>query len=154
MKKIAWIAAALGTAALLAVESPSADAAARRAERVKKDFPRGGPTEPAGRIEITRWPATKTRAERSRLVLRLKRLSVGQTYTLWADDPGEALLRFHGFAPYQVTPLRRKTTVLKYETGKAAFPFDASLEELGGQMLQVRDAAGNVVLAGSFPSFQ
>jgi len=52
------------------------------------------------------------------------------------------------------TPLRRRTAVLKYETGKNPFPFDATLDDLGGQILQVRDEAGDVLLASSFPSFE
>jgi hypothetical protein len=137
--------------ALLLLTAPGASAARTRTERARAEFPRAAAGAPLGRIAVTRWPASGRRAERVRIVLRLSRLDVGATYSLWGDDPVDELIRLEMFAPYRVTAARRNLT-LKYDTRKGPLPFDATFDDLAGRVLQVRDASGTVVVGGGFPS--
>jgi len=147
MRKSTWCAGVVGAAIVCVVATESA--AAARSSTVRAEFPRGATGGPRGKIQVTLWKATAKRPERVRILLRFSRLEVGTTYSLWGDDPLDPLVRFGLFEPFRVTP-RRRTLTLRYDTRDGALPFDATLTELAGKSLQLRDETGTVLVAGSF----
>lgn len=147
MRKSPWFLAMVGASVVFGADAESA--AAARSSTVRAEFPRGATGGPRGKIQVTHWKETAKRPERVRIVLQFTRLDPGTTYSLWGDDPHDPLVRFGLFAPFRVTPRRRAMT-LRYDTRDGALPFDATLAELVGKSLQLRDESGTVLVAGSF----
>lgn len=110
------------------------------------------PEDFAGRVRAEFQEADATHAARSRLRIELRGLADGASLTLWGDDPATAgtdLVQLatltadaHGHARFQRDTQRGD-----------ALPFDASLADLAGQALEVRDD-GAAILVGEFPTLQ
>ena len=105
-----------------------------------------------GEVTVDRFELDASRKERAWFRLAVSGLDPDTTYTLWADDPSTSsdtsLVEFA-----TVTTRRRGHAVVRFDTGKGGtLPFGATLESLGGASVEVRDAGGGVVLAGTFPT--
>jgi hypothetical protein len=109
-----------------------------------------------GKIDAKHFPAVGKREERSWLRVKVGHLETDATYTLWMDDPtttdDAALVEVAGVT---LVPGHKGATKLKLDTKKGdALPFGATLADLGGMLLEVRDEDGNAVLTGSVPVLQ
>jgi len=115
--------------------------------------PPGGPTPPgpAGKLDVDFKPADAHHAESSSVKIDLKDLAAGGTYTLWADDPSTPDATLVQFASTTADDDGRAKVEFKTHDGDL-LPFGATLDDLGGQAIEVHDAASAVVLAGSFPT--
>jgi hypothetical protein len=106
-----------------------------------------------GRIAVEVHPATDDQPEWSRLRIELRGLAPSTQYALFTDDPATADASLVQFAT--LTTDARGRARARYDTRKGdALPLDATLADLGGLPVEVRDAAGAVVLSGSFPTPQ
>jgi hypothetical protein len=106
-----------------------------------------------GRIVVEVHPATDDQPEWSRLRIELRGLAPFTQYTLFADDPATADATLVQFAT--LTTDGRGRVRATYDTRKSgALPFDATLIDLGGKPVEVRDAGDVVVLSGNFPTPQ
>ena len=102
-----------------------------------------------GRIEEEFKAGDSHHGPESKLKIKLEGLEGDSDYSLWGIEPATLTLTQFG-------------TVTTKKDGKAEFsvdthhgdslPFGASLEDLAGTTLEVRDASGAVVLHGTFPS--
>jgi hypothetical protein len=106
------------------------------------------------RHDVKHFPAHRARQERSRFRLKPRHLEGNTDYTLWADDPstpGAELVQFDAF-----TTKRSGNYNYTKDTKKGdALPFGATLAELSGMAVEVRDAAGTTtVLVGLVPTTQ
>lgn len=154
--------------ALLAVAAAFASAATAQAGKAKGrplkgeatlSLPPGGPDADAtGVLDVKFFPAVGKRPERSWIRLKLKRLDPNAEFTIWADDPSTPatdLVQIPSASP--VVSNDSGVVQLKLDTKHAAgaMPFGASLADLAGKPIEVRDAAGvAVVLEGSFPTLR
>ncbi len=126
--------------------SPSAD-------RTILAPPIGGPDADANaRVDVKHFPANGSREERSWLRMKIRRLDAETTYTLWADDPSTLAtvpVQFDSF-----TTRRSGSFNYMADTKRGAtLPFGATLANLSGMVLEVRDAAGTtILLTGLVPS--
>jgi len=105
-----------------------------------------------GRLNVKHFPAHHARVERTWFKLKLRHLDKDTDYTLWADDPsteGTELVQFDTF-----TTKHSGSYNYSRDTKKgAALTFGAALTDLGGNAIEVRNAAGTVViLSGIIPS--
>jgi hypothetical protein len=145
---VAAAAALLGAGAAAAVASP-------RAQNSRSVLASDAQYGVKGRVSIQRRPATRRAPVREIVVLRMQRLVAAGTYTLFADSPLDLDTTFQQIEPYEVVALRNRTATVKYDSAtEAPLPFGATLDQLAGQRIQVRDGDGNVVLAGTFPAFR
>jgi hypothetical protein len=106
-------------------------------------------------VDWKHFPVVGRRVERSWLRFRLGRLD-GADVTLWMDDPSTPETDL-----VQVTAL----TALEGDKGfhlnyridtkhDGVLPFGATLEALVGMAVEIRDASGATVLAGTVPAVQ
>jgi hypothetical protein len=115
--------------------------------------PPGGPVppSPSGKIEAEFRPADGHHAEQSKLKFHMRNLVAGHSYDLWADDPSTVAADLVQFATFTVND--HGDAKVDYDTHHGdPLPFGATLADLGGQAVEVRDGA-TVVLAGEFPVF-
>jgi hypothetical protein len=113
--------------------------------------PPGGPVPPSpfGKIDAEIRPADGHHAAESKLKIEMHLLTAGKTYELWGDDPATADATLTQFGT--VTANDHGDAKVEYDTHHGdALPFNASLTDLGGQAVEVRDGA-TVVLSGEFP---
>ncbi len=105
-----------------------------------------------GRITAQFTPERRRHVERSRLDIRVARLERSTGFTLWMDNPGTpdpALVQIDTF-----TTSRRGSFHYSKDTRRGdALPFGATLSNLSGVAVEVRDAGGTeTILAGAFPT--
>lgn len=142
-------------ALLLAGGAGIAAAAAHRAQNAKVTLASDAQFGVRGGVTIQRRPATRKAPVRELLTIRMQKLAVAGTYSFFADNPLDESTSLMQFEPYSVTPKRNRTAIVKYDTGgELQLPFGATLDQLAGQRLQVRDGSGNVVLSGTIPEFK
>jgi hypothetical protein len=112
--------------------------------------PVGGPDQDAiGRLFVKHFPSNRSRAERSWFKLKLRHLDGATEYTLWADDPTTAGTEFVQFDSFTT----RNNGNFNYtrDTKKgSALTFGATLTSFGGKPIEVRNAAGTVVVLSGF----
>ncbi len=151
--------AAAGLAVLAAGVAPDAGAAGGnpngrpgrgRSELVPSD---GGPDADAtGRVEVKHFPQNRSRDERSWFRVKVRHLDASTEYTLWADDPSTPetdLVQFDS----STTNDDGNFNYAKDTKRSDALPFGATLADLGGKAIEVRDAGGTTtLLAGTVPS--
>jgi hypothetical protein len=109
-------------------------------------------TDAVARLDVKHFPANRSRAERSWLRMKIRKLESNTTYTLWADDPSTLatdLVQFDSF-----TTMRSRNFKYMADTKKGGtLPFGATLANLSGMAIEVRDAAGTTtLLEGLIPS--
>ncbi|HEU4395526.1 MAG TPA: ice-binding family protein [Planctomycetota bacterium] len=106
----------------------------------------------SARIKVKFFPERGARNERSWFRGKLKRLDASTEYTVWADDPStvaEVMVQFG-----TLTTKRNGKFFLKLDTKFGdEMPFGATLEALSGQVVEIRDSAGiMVLLTGRIPT--
>lgn len=111
------------------------------------------PPPPRGRIEaVRREPMLRTGA-REVLRIDLDRLQADETYSVWGDDPLDASSECAAVEPGIVVPSRRGDAEIVFDTATGcALPFGATLDELAGRRVELRDGEGAVVLVGVIPA--
>jgi hypothetical protein len=107
----------------------------------------------AGRVRAEFQEADATHAARSRLRIELRGLDAGEQVTFWGDDPATPEADLAQFAMLTADPGGRARFHRDTQRGDP-LPFDASLADLGGQALEVRDDGGAAILAGAFPALK
>ena len=110
----------------------------------------------AGRVDVKHFPAVGGRAERSWLRFKLRNLTADATYTLWMDDPttvGDTTLVEVTGVTFTATGEGGDNHRIDSKKGDT-LPFGATLTDLGGLALEIRDAAGAAVLTGNVPTVQ
>ena len=107
-----------------------------------------------GRVEIERRPETRRAPAQSLLRFRMQHLLRGEAYTLWADAPSDGTEVLQRFQPFEVVPLKNRTATVVLGSTTPAIPFGATLDELAGRRVQIRNAAGVPVLSGTIPAFR
>jgi hypothetical protein len=142
--------------ALVAALGAGAALAARplpRVQKVRAALSADAAIGARGRIEVEHRRATRRAPESEALVLRMQRLEREATYTLWCIDPFGAYGIPERIAPWEVTATRKGVSVVRLDTAKGgALPYGATLSQLAGCRIQVRDAGGVVVLVGTVPA--
>jgi hypothetical protein len=115
------------------------------------------PGTPAGvkanaRLDVKHFPAKAARPERSWFRVKARHLDGLTTYTLWADDPSTApadLVQFDSFT----TKKKGNFNYTQDTKHGGELPFGATLDELAGRPVEVRNAAGTTtVLEGTIPT--
>lgn len=112
-------------------------------------------TDAVGVCRVKFFPANARRAERSWFRLQVRKLDASTTYSLWADDPSTpedaTLVQFDTLATNEDGVANYRKDTKKGGT----MPFGATLADLGGKAIEVRDEGGTTtVLAGSIPAVQ
>jgi hypothetical protein len=113
-----------------------------------------------GRVDVKHFPGDveRERAERNWLRFRLRHLDKSGVYTLWMNDPLDAedvLVVVPDGAGGDFTLTMNGGGNLNFRLDSkegAAMPFGRTLAELAGAALELRDANGATVLAGTFPT--
>lgn len=142
---------ALGAAAVLGLPTPAESGARERGARTARS--RMTPSvESRGRLH-GRIVARRSRGNpaRDRLALEMSGLHRGTEYTLACDDPAKAGRRADPFARVRIGRGRRGRAVLG-GGGPLPLPHGATLDQLVGTTVEVRDPDGVVVLTGTVPS--
>jgi hypothetical protein len=106
-----------------------------------------------GRIAEEFHPATDDRPEWSRLRIELRGLAPFTQYALFTDDPATADATLVQFATLTTDGRGRVRATSDTRKG-GALPLGATLADLGGRPVEVRDPADAVVLSGNFPALQ
>jgi hypothetical protein len=134
-----------------ALESPPAQEPTLHGRDVL--LPPGGvpPPAPSGRIDESVRAADAGHAARSHLRLTVEHLAAGATFTLWADDPATPGTALTQFGSLTTDGKGRGALDLDSQDGDP-MPFGASLADLAGKAVEVRDGGGAAVLAGEFPA--
>jgi hypothetical protein len=106
----------------------------------------------AARLDVKHVPANRSRAERSWFRMKVRHLDSSTEYTLWADDPSTLandVVQFDSF-----TTAKSGNFNYTQDTKKGGtLPFGATLANLSGMVVEVRDAAGTTtLLEGLVPS--
>jgi len=104
-----------------------------------------------GRLDEEVHPATPGRAEFSRLTIEVRGLAASTPYLLLADDPATPDTATSLFATVTTDAKGRARVTIDTNKG-GALPFGASLADLAGHVVEVRDANDVLVLAGTFPT--
>lgn len=112
----------------------------------------GPDSKSSAKVFVKHFPEHRSRQERSWFRLKTRRLDRSADYTIWADDPstpGAELVQFD-----TVTTKRNGAFYYKGDTKKGdAMPFGATLADLSGMALEVRDAGGTTtILVGTVPT--
>lgn len=154
---------ACAVAATGAIAGPGGNSAARptkgRSELATAEV---DPVDPnaKGRVDFKYFPGDveKERAERSWLRFRIRHLDKDGAYTVYADDPLDAV---DGVVPVP-DPAGGTLTLTMNGGGNlnfrldtkdgATMPFGRTLAELAGMAVEIRNADDVVVLAGTFPA--
>ena len=123
------------------------------ADRTVLAPPLGGPdADGTARVDVKHFPANGAREERSWLRMKVRKLDGETTYTLWADDPSTLATDPVPFDSFTT----KRSGIFNYmaDTKKGGtLPFGATLANLSGMVLEVRDAAGTtILLTGQVPS--
>jgi hypothetical protein len=101
-----------------------------------------------GRVEAEFKAADAHHAEESKLTIKVEHLSGDTEYTLWGTNPATGTVEQFG----TLTTKSDGNAEFKVETKKGdALPFGATLADLAGGTLEVRDSSGTAVLTGTFP---
>ena len=108
-----------------------------------------------GRIVVERREATRKAPERETLELSLSRMRAGETYTIWMDDPFDDSDLVVRTPPYDILPRPTRKAVVRFVSGTAqGLPFGGTLADLASRRVQVRNAAGKVVVVGTVPAIR
>jgi hypothetical protein len=113
-----------------------------------------------GRVDFKYFPGDveRERAERSWLRFRIRHLDKDGAYTVWADDPldlVDGVVEVPDGAGGTLTLTMNGGGNLNFRLDSkdgAAMPFGRTLAELAGRAVEIRNAEGAVVLAGTFPA--
>jgi hypothetical protein len=109
-------------------------------------------TNAIARLDVKHFPANYYRPERSWFRMKARHLDASTEFTLWADDPSTPetdLVQFDSFT----TADDGKFNYTKDTKRGDGLPFGATLADLSGKAIEVRDAAGTTtVLVGTIPS--
>jgi hypothetical protein len=151
--------AAVSAAALLAMGLAVSGASARNTSghpsmgRTTLTPPEGGPDANAfARLDVKHFPANHSRLERSWFRVKARHLDASTDFTLWADDPSTPetdLVQFDSLT----TGDSGNFNYTKDTMMGGALPFGATLADLGGKAIEIRDAGGTTtLLAGTIPS--
>lgn len=121
--------------------------------RTRLPLPDGAPDLNAvARLDVKHFPANHSRLERSWFRLKVRHLDVSTVFTLWADDPSTPetdLVQFDSFT----TGYYGNFNYTKDTRSGDALPFGATLADLSGKAIEVRDSAGTTtLLAGTIPT--
>ena len=101
-----------------------------------------------GKIDAQFKPEHEDHEATAKLRIKVKGLVKGGTYTIWGTDPATATLTQFG----TVTAKGGGNVYVKLDTKHGdSLPFGATLDDLAGGAIEIRDDAGNVVLSGNFP---
>ena len=116
----------------------------------------GVDTDARGKLDVKFFPAVGKRAERSWLRFKLGKLDAGADYTLWMDmpndDPDAGIVQV---TDVTLVPGERGGLNFRLDTKKGdVLPFGASLADLSGMAVEIRDATGVAVLSGNLPAVQ
>ena len=127
---------------------PTLHARANLTRPVDSAFPKS-----VGKISEEVHPATDDKPEWSRLRIEIKGLAPFTQYALFTDDPATADATLVQFATLTTDGKGRVRAT--YDTRKGAtLPLGATLADLAGKAIEVRDGADAVVLSGNFPTPQ
>ena len=108
-----------------------------------------------GRIVVERREAARKSPERETCTLSLSRMLAHETYSIWMDDPLDDSDSVVRTPPFDVVPRRNRTAVVRFVSGTAqGLPFGATLADLASRRIQVRNAAGTVVVVGTVPTIR
>ena len=113
-----------------------------------------------GRVDFKHFPGDveRERAERNWLRFRLRHLDKSGVYTLWADDPldlvdGLVVVPDGAGGDFTLTMNGGGNLNFRLDSKEGAtMPFGRTLAELAGAAMEIRDANGATVLAGTFPT--
>jgi len=109
-------------------------------------------TNAAGVLAVKHYPATSKAVERSTFQLKVSRLDANLACTLWADDPSTLATDLVQFGAFTTKKDGTFTYTLDTKLGNA-MPFGATLLQLSGQAIEVRNSAGTVtLLVGTIPT--
>ena len=114
-----------------------------------------------GRVDFKHYPGDveKEREERSWIRFRLRHLDKDGAYTLYADDPLDAVDSVVAVpdglgGTFTITMNGGGNRNLRLDSKEGAtMPFGRTLAELAGAAVEIHDANGAIVLAGTFPTF-
>jgi hypothetical protein len=151
--------ARLATAGVaLAGVAALAMAASSRGARSELAVPDPAPDADAvGDVSVKHFDARGRHGERSWIRVRARHLDRKTEYSLWMDDPsteGDATtVQFGSFTTNGGGNINQRIdTKAKGRNREAgSMPFGSTLDALAGLPFEIRNAAGDVVLAGSFP---
>lgn len=107
-----------------------------------------------GKVEVQHRRATRKAGESDALLLRMQHLVRGETYTVWCLDPIGGSPVAERIPPWEgVVAARNRTAVVRFDTAKGdSLPFGATLTQLAGCKMQIRDSLGHTVLTGQIPA--
>jgi len=114
--------------------------------------PELGPDEDAkGKLDVRHFPAVGKRVERSWLRFKLRKLDAESDYTLWVDDPSTEDVDLTQVGDAFTTDADGAANLRSDTKAGDTLPFGASLADLFGKALEVRDGDGSAVLEGQVP---
>jgi hypothetical protein len=107
------------------------------------------------KVDVKHFAARGKRVERSWLRFKVRRLAPTTAYSLWIDDPTTPDDATLVQVPADATLTNEDgNDLLRFDTKHGGtLPFGASLADLGGKTVEVRDAEGLAVfLTGTLPA--